>query len=375
MEGSALNEAAAALLPPALRPILAKVLAGERLSRADGLTLTQCERIYAVGYLANLARRQRAGDRVFFNNNAHINYSNVCAIYCKFCAFAKSPNHPDGYTMSIDDIVRRAVSYARHGVTEFHMVGGLHPELPFAWYLDMLRAVKARLPHVHMKCFTAVEVDWFARLSGLGIEEVLGRLKEAGLSSMTGGGAEILAQRVRDQICRPKISGERWLQIHRAAHLLGIPSTATMLYGTVETAAEIVDHMLALRALQDETGGFKAFIPLAFHPKNTGLEYMPAPTGFQDLRVVAAGRLLLDNIPHIKSYWVMLSPQMAQISLRFGANDVDGTVREEKIYHDAGAQTPMLQTADDLVALIKEVGLVPTERDTVYAIVREHAEP
>jgi len=360
------------VLPPDWRPVLEKVRRGERLSGEEGLRLLTSNRLTPLGALADEARRLRAGDQVYFNNNAHINYSNVCAIHCRFCAFGKSRNHPEGYAYSIGQIVEKAAAYARLGVTEFHMVGGLHPDLPFDWYLDMLRAVKAAAPEAHLKCFTAIEMLHFSKISGLPLEEVLSRLKEAGLGSMPGGGAEIFAPRVRNIICKPKETAEEWLWVHDTAHSLGIKSNATMLYGHVERPEEIIDHLLRLREQQDRSGGFQAFIPLAFHPANTDLSDLPGPTGYLDLRVVAVARLLLDNFRFIKSYWVMMSPRMAQISLAFGANDVDGTVREEKIYHMAGAVTPQVQTPEELLSLIWEAGRIPAERDTLYNVIHEY---
>lgn len=360
------------VLPPEWRPLLDKVRSGERLSADDGLRLLTTDHLVWLGALADEARRLRVGDQVYFNNNAHINYSNVCAIHCRFCAFGKSKNNPDGYTYTTEQIVEKARAYGRMGVTELHMVGGLHPTLPFDWYLDMLRQVKAEVPQAHMKCFTAIEMLHFAKISGLPLEEVMRRLKKAGLDSMPGGGAEIFSQRVRDIICKPKETAEEWLWVHDTAHRLGIKTNATMLYGHIETPAEIVDHLIRLREQQDKTGGFQAFIPLAFHPANTDLADLPGPTGYLDLRVVAVARLLLDNFKFIKSYWVMMSPRMAQISLTFGANDIDGTVREEKIYHMAGATTPQAQTPEELLSLIWEAGRIPAERDTLYNVIREY---
>lgn len=360
------------VLPPDWRPIWEKVQGGERLDGEEGLRLLTSNRLTALGALADEVRRRRVGDQVYFNNNAHINYSNVCAIHCRFCAFGKSKNSRDGYTYSIEQILEKVRAYAAMGVTEIHMVGGLHPDLPFSWYLEMLRAVRAAAPAVHLKCFTAIELLHFTKISGLSLEEVLVRLKEAGLGSLPGGGAEIFSRRVREIICKPKETAEEWLHVHDTAHRLGLKSNATMLYGHIETPEEIIDHLLRLREQQDRTGGFQAFIPLAFHPANTDLAHLPGPTGYQDLRVVAVARLLLDNFRFIKSYWVMMSPRLAQISLSFGANDLDGTVREEKIYHMAGATTPQQQTPEELLSLIWEAGRIPAERDTLYNVIREY---
>lgn len=363
-------------LPPDLAVIHEKVVADERLSFEDGLVLINHPNLFAVGQLANLARRLRVGDRVYFNNNAHINYSNLCAIHCKFCAFGKTRKSPDGYTYSTDEIVEKAKKAVAQGATELHMVGGLHPDLPWEWYAQMLRAVKAACPEVHLKCFTAIEMLHFTKLSGLSLEQVMLTLKEAGLGSMPGGGAEIFSQRVRDIICKPKETAEEWLMVHETAHRLGLKSNATMMYGTVETPAERIDHMVRLREQQDKSGGFQAFIPLRFHPENTNLSHLPGPNGFDDLRAIAVGRLMLDNFQHIKSYWISSSPAIAQTSLHFGANDIDGTVREEKIYHMAGAKTAQYTELQQLLRMIWEAGRIPAERNTVYEIVREYpAEP
>lgn len=359
-----------------LIPIHRKVAAGERLSFEDGLLLMTHPRLSAVGQLANLARRLRVGDRVYFNNNAHINYSNLCAIHCKFCAFGKSRRSPDGFTLSIEQIVARAREAVEQGATELHMVGGLHPDLPWEWYPAMLRAVKEACPGVHLKCFTAIEMLHFARISGLSLERVILALKEGGLGSMPGGGAEIFASRVREIICKPKETAEEWLMVHDTAHRVGLKSNATMLYGTVETPAERVDHLIRLRDQQDRSGGFQAFIPLRFHPANTNLDHLPGPTGYDDLRTLAVGRLMLDNFDHIKCYWISSSPALAQLALHFGANDIDGTVREEKIYHMAGARTAQYTELQQLLRMIWEAGRIPAERNTVYEVIREYpAEP
>ncbi|HEY3366549.1 MAG TPA: aminofutalosine synthase MqnE [Symbiobacteriaceae bacterium] len=364
---------AADLMPKALRPIYEKVLGDQRLSAADGIALLETNDLFALGAIADEARRRRVGDYVYFNNNAHINYSNVCALHnvCKFCAFGKENGvDPEGYTYTIEQMVEKAKAYARLGVTEFHMVGGLHPDMPFAYYTDFIAAIKAAVPQAHLKCFTAVEIDFFTKKFRMTAEEVLLRLKEAGHGSLTGGGAEMFHPEVHNVICKGKMPGSRYLEIHRTAHKLGIRTTCTMLYGHIEKPYHVVDHMLKIRELQDETGGETAFIPLAFHPTNTEMADLPGPTGFHDLKIIAVARLLLDNVHAIKSYWIMASPRIAQLSLSFGANDVDGTVREEKIYHFAGASTPMLQEQNDLLGLIRQAGRVPAERDTVYNVLR-----
>lgn len=359
------------LLAPELRAIEAKLDAGERLIREDGLTLMESRDLLALGYLADRARRLRAGDAVYFTNAGYINYTNVCVLACRFCGFAKREGQPDAYAMDLADIEARAEAFAAQGAREIHIVGGLHPGLPLEFYEEMLRRLKARVPAADLKAFTAVEIDHFSRISGLSWEDVLRRLKEAGLVSLTGGGAEIFASRARRIICRPKVSGEEWLAIHRLAHGLGIRSNATMLYGHVETAAERVDHLLALRALQDETDGFQCFVPLSYHPDNTRLPGVPGPTGYDDLKVMAVSRLLLDNFHYIKAYWVSLTPKLAQIALCFGANDLDGTVRDEKIFHSVGATTPYAQSVGDFLFYIGQVGRRPVERDGLYNVVRE----
>jgi len=349
-----------------LEPIAAKVLAGERLTFEDGLTLYRTPDLLALGWLANYVREQRHGDVCYFNVNRHINPTNVCVAHCKLCAFGRDPNAPGAYTFALEEIWQRAEEGVREGATEFHMVGGLHPDLPFEYFLDLMRGLKKRCPTVHLKAFTMVEVGYFSRISKRSIREVLVALKEAGVDSLPGGGAEIFNPRVRKIICDHKVSGQQWLNIARTAHEVGLHSNATMLYGHVENDEERVEHLLALRELQDETHGFVAFIPLAFHPENTGLAHLPKPSGFLDLKTVAVSRLLLDNFDHIKAYWIMLTPRIAQIALRFGADDMDGTVVEEKIYHDAGATTAQFTSRAELERLIRQAGRVPVERDTLY---------
>ena len=349
-----------------LAPIAAKVLRGERLSHEDGVTLYRSPDLLAVGWLANHVREKRHGNVTYFNVNRHINPTNVCVAHCKLCAFGRDPNAPGAYTFALEEIYQRAEQGVREGATEFHMVGGLHPDLPFEYFLDMIRGLKQRCPTVHLKAFTMVEVGYFARIAKLSIKETLQKMKDAGVDSLPGGGAEIFHPRVRKLICDHKVSGQMWLSIARQAHELGLHSNATMLYGHVETAEERVDHLLKLRELQDQTHGFVTFIPLAFHPDNTALSHIPKPTGYDDLRNIAVSRLLLDNFAHIKAYWIMLSPAIAQIALRFGANDLDGTVVEEKIYHDAGAVTSEFTSRADLERLIRAAGRVPVERDTLY---------
>jgi aminodeoxyfutalosine synthase len=349
-----------------LKPIADKVMAGERLSFADGMALYRSPDLLAVGWLANHVREARHGDVCFYNVNRHINPTNVCVAHCRLCAFGRDPNAEGAYTYALDEIWQRAEQGVRAGATEFHLVGGLHPDLPFEYFLDLMRGLKQRCPQVHLKAFTMVEVGYFSRIAKLSVREVLVALKDAGVDSLPGGGAEIFNPRVRKVICDHKTSGKQWLDIARTAHQIGLRSNATMLYGHIESEEERVEHLLLLRELQDETHGFVAFIPLAFHPANTALAHLPGPTGFDDLRAVAVSRLLLDNFDHIKAYWIMLTPRIAQIALRFGADDMDGTVIEEKIYHDAGAKTAEFTSRSDLERLIRAAGRTPVERDTLY---------
>ena len=354
---------------PKLEAIAAKVQAGERLGFDDGVALYRSPDILAVGWLANWVREKLHGDIAYFNVNRHINPTNVCVAACRLCAFGRKKDAPGAYTMALEEAWQHAGSGYTEAVTEFHLVGGLHPDLPFEYFLDLIRGLKERFPKVHVKAFTMVEVAYLAKRAKLTIRQTLEQMKAAGVDSMPGGGAEIFADRVRHIICDHKIDGDDWLETARIAHQIGLRSNATMLYGHVENDEDRVDHMLRLRALQDETGGFQTFIPLAFHPDNTALDHLPRTSGLTDIRQIAIGRLMLDNFPHIKSYWQMVSPKIAQISLRFGADDIDGTVVEEKIYHDAGASTPQGLRRADLMRLITEAGRVPLERDTLYRAV------
>jgi aminodeoxyfutalosine synthase len=349
-----------------LKPIAERVLAGERLSSEDGIAMYRSPDLLVVGWLANEVREKRHGNVTYYNVNRHINPTNVCVAHCKLCAFGRDPNAPGAYTFALEEIYSRAEQGVREGATEFHIVGGLHPDLSFEHFLELIRGLKQRFPSVHLKAFTMVEVGYFARIAKLSIADTLRKMKDAGVDSLPGGGAEIFHPRVRKIICDHKVSGQMWLSIARQAHENGLRSNATMLYGHVETEEERVDHLIKLRELQDETHGFVAFIPLAFHPDNTGLSHIPKPTGYADLRNIAVARLLLDNFEHIKAYWIMLTPSVAQIALRFGANDLDGTVVEEKIYHDAGAKTSEFTPRAELERLIRAAGRVPVERDTLY---------
>jgi len=352
-----------------LQPIAEKLLASERLGFDEGLALYRSPDILAVGWLANYVREKLHGNIAYFNVNRHINPTNVCVAACRLCAFGRRKDADGAYTMALEQAWQTAASGYTEAVTEFHIVGGLHPDLPLEYFLDLVSGLKERFPQVHIKAFTMVEVAFFARRAKLSIRETLERLRDAGVDSLPGGGAEIFADRVRHIICDHKIDGDEWLDTARTAHQLGLKSNATMLYGHIENEEDRVDHLLRLRAVQDETHGFQTFIPLAFHPDNTPLEHLPRTTGLTDIKQIAVSRLLLDNFPHIKAYWQMMTPKIAQIALRFGADDIDGTVIEEKIYHDAGATTPQGMRRRDLERLIREAGREPFERDTMYRTV------
>jgi aminodeoxyfutalosine synthase len=351
---------------PRLQRIHGKVLAGQRLNEQDALTLYRTGDILALGWLANHVRESMHGDTTYFNVNRHLNPTNVCVAACRLCAFGRKQDSPGAYTMALQEAFDTASSGYTDAVTEFHIVGGLHPDLPFQYFLDLISGLKQRFPQVHLKAFTMVEVAYLSKRAKLAIRETLEQLKAAGVDSLPGGGAEIFADRVRHIICDHKIDGDQWLDTAKLAHQIGLKSNATMLYGHVENDEDRVDHLLKLRALQDETHGFQTFIPLAFHPDNTALQHLPKTSGMLDIKQIAVSRLVLDNFPHIKAYWQMMSPKIAQIALRFGADDIDGTVIEEKIYHDAGATTPQGMQRKDLVRLIREAGREPVERDTLY---------
>ena len=349
-----------------LEPIAAKVLDGERLSFEDGVALYGSADILAVGWLANYVREKMHGDVAYFNVNRHINPTNVCVAACRLCAFGRKKGAEGSYTMALEQAWETAASGYSEAVTEFHIVGGLHPDLPLEYFLDLISGLKERFPKVHIKAFTMVEIAFLARRAKLSIPATLEKLKDAGVDSMPGGGAEIFADRVRHIICDHKIDGQEWLDTARMVHEAGLKSNATMLYGHIENDEDRVDHLLKLRSLQDETHGFQTFIPLAFHPDHTALAHLAKTTGLTDIRQIAVGRLLLDNFPHIKAYWQMMTAKIAQIALRFGADDIDGTVIEEKICHDAGATTPQGMRREELMRLITKAGRVPVERDTLY---------
>jgi aminodeoxyfutalosine synthase len=353
-----------------LSDIADKLDAGLRLDLTDGVRLFDCGDLLAVGWLANREREKRHGLKTFYNYNIRIEATNVCVASCLFCSFARlKPGDADAYTMSLDEAWDRLRRRAAQPLTEVHVVNGLHPDLPFDYYTELLRGFKRIRPDVHLKCFTAVEIAFFADLYGMSDERVLRELMAAGLDSLPGGGAEIFAERVRRKICHDKCGTERYLDIHRITHRLGMRSNVTMLYGHIETAEERVDHMLRARSLQDETGGFQAFIPLAFHPDNNQMRKLPGPSAAETLRVHAVARLVLDNIPHVKAFWIATGVEVAQTALWFGADDLDGTVQEEKIYHMAGSQTPEAMTTREIERLIRAAGREPVERDTLYNVV------
>lgn len=344
-----------------------KIDAGDRLTLEDGVRLFECHDLLAVGWLANRVRERLHGDRTYFNQNIRIEATNVCVADCLFCSFARlKPGDAGAYTLSLEEAFDKLRQHAHLPLTEIHMVNGLHPDLPFDYYIELLRGFKRIRPDIHLKCFTAVEIAFFADLYGMTDETVLRALMEAGLDSLPGGGAEIFAERVRRKLANDKCSSDRYLAIHRLAHRLGLRSNVTMLYGHIETNTERVDHMLRTRGLQDETGGLQAFVPLAFHPDNNQMRKLGAPTAADSLRVHAVSRLMLDNIPHVKAFWVATGVDVAQMALWFGVDDLDGTVQEEKIYHMAGARTPEALTTTEIRRLIREAGREPVERDTLY---------
>ena len=345
-----------------------KVEQGERLSFQDGVDLYRSGDLIGLGRLADRVRVRLNGNSAFYNVNRHINYTNVCVIDCQLCqgAYARKPGEDGGYAMTLDQVFGFAEQKFNDSVTEFHIVGGLNPDLPFQYYVDLLEGLKRRFPTVHLKAFTMVELDFFTRITRKPLEWVIERLKDAGMGSCPGGGAEIFAERVRPLIAGHKMSGERWLECARVLHGMGIRSNATMLYGHLETIEERVDHLVRLRELQDETAGFNCLIPLAFHPENTVLGDLPPTTGTDDLRTIAVSRLMLDNFGHIKAYWVTITPSLAQVALRFGADDLDGTIIEERIIHGAGSQTSPGMTRNQIEQLIRDAGCRPIERDTLY---------
>ncbi len=351
-----------------LGDIARKVLDGRRLAPDDGLRLYRAD-LFAVGELANHVRERLHGDLAYFNVNQHVNYTNICNKLCRFCAFQRLPNQPGAYWMTPEEVGRRITEQLHEPVTEVHMVAGIHPRLDYAYYLEILRAAKRARPSIHVKAFTMVELDQIAKKAGKPLEEVLPELIEAGLGSVPGGGAEIFADRVHRLSYHLKISGDQWLAIARTVHRAGLRSNCTMLHGHIETIEERVDHLDRLRRLQDETGGFQTYVPLSFHPENSEMADVPGPTALDELREIAVGRLMLDNIPHVKAYWILMDVAVAQPALSFGADDVDGTVVEERIYHEAGATTPQRVQRAELVRWIRDAGRIPVERDTLYNVV------
>jgi aminodeoxyfutalosine synthase len=355
---------------PALLPLAEKLEGGERLSFEDGVALFRTRDLQSLGRLANRVREEKNGAVAYFNVNRHINHTNICVTGCSFCAFARKPGQEGGYRMSLDEIVRKATPAPGERWEEIHIVGGLDPKFSFQDCLQMLRAIKKVNPDVHLKALTLVEVDYYAKKERKSPEEILAALREAGMGSLPGGGAEILGEELRRKICPNKISGQRWLDLAATAHRLGIRTNCTMLYGHIESVEDRVDHILRLRALQDQTGGFMAFIPLQFNKENTPYANLPDVTGEDNLRTLAVSRLLFDNIDHVKVYWIMVGLKVAQTALWFGADDIDGTVVEERITHDAGASTPTGVGLETLLHLIRRAGRIPVERDSVYNIRR-----
>ncbi|MDG1404861.1 MAG: aminofutalosine synthase MqnE [Planctomycetota bacterium] len=356
-----------------LTGIPTKVMAGERLSFEDGVAMYKTDDVTLLGLLANHVREQMHGDICYYNVNTHVNYTNYCNQMCDFCAFQRRPGDDGAYCMSPDQI-ENAVKTANPEATEVHMVAGVWPALGYPYFLDILRAAKRGRPDIHVKAFTMVEIDQIVRLAKKPVAEVLAELREAGLDSMPGGGAEIFAERVHEELYPRKLSSDNWVKLAKEIHNNGFKTNCTMMYGMIETIEERVDHLQRLRNLQDETGGFQTYIPLAFHPDNTKLEHLEKPSPTERLRSIAVGRLFLDNIPHIKAYWIMLGLEVAQAALTMGADDLDGTVSQEKIYHEAGASTPQQLTRADIHKLIREAGRRPVERNTVYDVIADFSD-
>jgi aminodeoxyfutalosine synthase len=349
-----------------LRDIYEKVVAGERISEADALRLFETKDLNALGAIADFVRQRKVGNHASFIINRYINYSNYCILSCQFCSFARKKRDADGFQLSVEEIVAKAREALKIGITELHIVGGLHPSLPFSYYTDMLKALKNLDARLQLKCFTAIEILHLAWLAKKSVEQTLIELKDAGLASLTGGGAEIFRKEVRSQIAKGKESAEEYLDVHRTWHKLGQRSTCTMLYGHVESLADRVDHLRQLRALQDETHGFTALIPLAYQPEDNDIPVAHPPTGFDSLRTIAVSRIYLDNFPHITAYWVGLGLKLAQVALSYGADDLHGTIIEEHIFHMAGATSPQLQTEAEMIKAIREAGRTPVQRNTFY---------
>ena len=356
-----------------LQQIEQKVLADDRLTAEEGVFLFRPDvDLHQLGEMADDVRRQKNGNAVYYNLNAHLNPTNICLYRCKLCAYSCEPDDEKAFLMTDEEVLARGREAAENGCTELHIVGGVHPEKPFGWYRDLLARLHDSFPRVMLKAWTAVEITRFAQLTKRSIESVLGELKDVGLCCLPGGGAEIFAPEVRRKICPTKADADTWLEVHRTAHRLGLRTNATMLYGHVETPEQRIDHLVRLRELQDETGGFQTFIPLAFHPEGTELSHLQRSTGLEDLRTMAVSRLMLDNFPHLKAYWISLGVATAQIALGYGADDLDGTVRHERIHHDAGSTAPEILAVDELETLIRETGRTPVERDTLYRRVKRN---
>ncbi|MBU0481117.1 MAG: aminofutalosine synthase MqnE [Proteobacteria bacterium] len=358
------------IIEAGLGETLAKIKNDERLTREDALGMYQSPNILALGYLANIVRERKNGNKAYFIYNQHVNYSNICTNLCKFCAFGKDKASDQAYEMSVAEVQQKVRERLDEPITEVHVVGGIHPDLPYSYYLEMLKGIKEVRPEIHIQAFTCVEIAHLAELSGQSVKDTLLELKEAGLGSIPGGGAEVFSPRIRKITCEKKLSGEGWLEVAKTAHSLGLNTNATMLYGHIETLEERVEHLDMLRSAQDETGGFLTFIPLAFHPKNTEMHDLSRTTGIDDLKNIAVARCFLDNFPHIKGYWVMIGPKLAQVSLSFGADDMDGTVKEERITKMAGGESAQALSDTELIRLIRGAGREPVERDTLYNVIK-----
>lgn len=364
------------IINDSLEDIRQKIIAGQRLSFEDGVRLLKSNKLLEIGQMADLVRQRKNGDTVYFIVNTHLNYTNVCYLDCKLCAFGLKADDPRSYTLSLEQIEEKVKAMAGKGFSELHIVGGVNAKLPFSYYEDMIKITKKHLPEIHVQAFTAVEIDYIARVSKMSVRDAIVRLREAGLGSILGGGAEIFDPEIREIISGHKTDSERWFEIHRITHSLGMKSNASILYGHIEQPEHIIDHLIRLRELQDETGGFSAFFAFSFHPANTKLaeEYRlnGETTGYYDLKLLAVARLMLDNFPHIRAFWMMIGQKLAQISLSFGVDDLDGTVMEEQIIHAAGSTSSHMTPKDAFINMIKEAGRIPTERDTLYHVIRTY---
>lgn len=353
-----------------LADIFEKVKANERLTFEDGVRLLKSNDIFAIGQMADLVRKRKNGDNVSFILNTHLNYTNVCYLGCKLCAFGLGPDDPNSYTLSLTKIEEKVIGLEEKGFKEIHIVGGVNPKLPFDYYLDMIKIIKKYNPNIHVQAFTAVELDYIAKISNLTIDETLINLQQAGLGSILGGGAEIFDHEIRQIISGHKTNAKRWFEIHEITHKLGMKSNASLIYGHIEKPEHIIDHLIRLRELQDKTGGFNSFFAFSFHPDNTQLahEYniTGETTGIYDLKILAVARLMLDNFPHIRAFWMAIGQKLAQVSLHFGVDDLDGTVMEEEIFHSAGSQASQMVPKNSFIKMIKEAGRIPVERDTLY---------